>query len=142
MTIYASKKSATAAAKRAQAKIESPTTFTVYEVEGGWQWNFNGPDLTPAEVAVETPTISTAELGEALAADDAEHEAAEVADAGAAFEALLVAHGGRQPRGLCKALRAMAQGWTDSRKSFLDGAEAVGLNRANAAAEWQTARQK
>lgn len=46
------------------------------------------------------------------------------------------------PRNLCKALREVATAWTGSRKSFLEGAKDLGLNVANAAAEWQSARQK
>lgn len=56
---------------------------------------------------------------------------------------LLANAGYTQPRNLCKAIRAAARTWIqegNSRKDFLSGCEALGLNRANASAEWQATR--
>lgn len=58
------------------------------------------------------------------------------------FARLFAANGGHEPRGVCKALRAVTKVWEGSRKEFLAAAEAMGLSRGNAAAEWQSARRK
>lgn len=48
--------------------------------------------------------------------------------------------GGHQPRGTCKALRAVATDWKGSRKDFIAQAIEAGVNSATASTQWQVAR--
>jgi hypothetical protein len=124
--VYTAKSSAARAAKKLASAAPEGTNFTVDPTDGGWKVTEHAPVAAPQ---VEAPAeIETTE---------------EVAGPGAVeFGLLFAQHGGTQPRGICKALRAIATEWTGSRKEFLEAASICGLNVANAAAEWQVARKK
>lgn len=92
----------------------------------------------PHTLPAEAPAPAQAEPEPSAEASEAEV----AAYLNAEFARLFAANGGNEPRGVCKALRAVTKVWEGSRKEFLAAAEAMGLSRGNAAAEWQSARRK
>ncbi len=51
------------------------------------------------------------------------------------------AHGGNEPRSICRALRCVARDWTEGRDKFVECARRHGLNPENARIEWYNGRK-
>lgn len=81
--------------------------------------------------------------GEAIPSEAAaEEEAPETAyDHTDIFAVMYGQAGGHQPRMHCKALLTVAMHWEGPRKTYLEGAAAMGLKMNTAAAWWQVARK-
>ena len=130
---YAAKSSATRAARKALAADPEAIGFNVATALGGG-WTF-GLQYEPA-------TISDPEAAEEITLTDEEPGAElDMTDPNSAFKVMMEENDYRAPRNLCKALRATAVEWTGSHKEFKAAAEALGLNPANASAEYYAGRK-
>ena len=96
--------------------------FAVEQFEEKW-------DRLETTMLTEVPPDEADLLGSALVPDEA-------------FAVAFDAHGGNQPRNICRALREVARDWTDGLETFLVGAKRSGLNVNNARQEWYNGRKE
>jgi hypothetical protein len=124
------------AADLARMALESAIMGSEDTLAGMAATEAEGAALAASEDQGESTEAPTNE-GESEDQGPADEKETDAANFAAQFDAL----GGNLPRGICKALRAIAKDYAGPRKDFIASAAAMGLNPGNAAAEWQAGRK-
>lgn len=131
-----------AAGRHLQEYLEERGMYVTFEAEQLAEQADEGPvaEEAPAEeVSEEAPAEEAPATDEDEAADEDEEADDELVAEYLAdeFARAFAEAGGHEPRGRCKALRAVAAAWEGTRKEFVDAAVANGILPGTANANYQ-----